>query len=100
MSDDILPNGIKVYAGERVRWSDWSMGRDKTVWGEDCCEFKPSRWINEENGSLIKESMYKFHSFNGGPRLCLGTVNLAKCFGRRKFSHFYFSFLFLSLILV
>lgn len=32
LQDDQLPNGLKIYAGERVKWSDWSMARDPTVW--------------------------------------------------------------------
>eukprot|EP01117_Protostelium_nocturnum_P008712 TRINITY_DN3122_c0_g1_i1.p1 TRINITY_DN3122_c0_g1~~TRINITY_DN3122_c0_g1_i1.p1 ORF type:complete len:512 (+),score=127.97 TRINITY_DN3122_c0_g1_i1:48-1583(+) len=75
VSDDQLPDGPKVYKGEWVRWSDWQMARDPTVWGEDCTEFKPERWIDEK-GNYVRVDSWKFHSFNGGPRLCLG-VNLA-----------------------
>ncbi|KAJ4715550.1 Cytochrome P450 [Melia azedarach] len=42
-----------------------------SVWGEDCLEFKPQRWISE-NGGIKREPSYKFLSFNAGPRTCLG----------------------------
>jgi len=51
---------------------DWSMGRNPDIWGEDCLEFKPyTRWIDEK-GELVRESQWKMHAFNGGPRICLG----------------------------
>lgn len=56
-----------IEAGDQVYWSDWVMGRDKTVWGPDAAEYKPSRWI-DENGDLKKETQFKAHFFNGGYR--------------------------------
>ena len=47
------------------------MGRMEGVWGKDCLEFKPERWISER-GTLRHEPSYKFLSFNCGPRTCLG----------------------------
>ncbi|KAF9584844.1 hypothetical protein BGW38_004960 [Lunasporangiospora selenospora] len=67
VQDDVLPNGIKVYKGERVGWSSWVMGRTKEIWGPDAEEFKPDRWINEE-----RPSSSKFIAFHHGPRICLG----------------------------
>lgn len=40
-------------------------------WGEDCCEFRPERWIMED-GRIKHEPAHKFFSFNAGPRICLG----------------------------
>lgn len=60
-------------------WNDWEMGRFTEVWGPDAADFKPSRWISE--GQLKKESPFKFHAFNGGHRLCLGTFFLLRRFG-------------------
>ncbi|KAL2907205.1 Noroxomaritidine synthase [Bienertia sinuspersici] len=47
------------------------MARMKGIWGEDCYEFKPERWITKE-GKIKYEPPYKFLSFNAGPRTCLG----------------------------
>lgn len=43
----------------------------KSIWGEDCLEFKPERWISKEGG-IKHEPSYKFPAFNVGPRTCLG----------------------------
>ena len=71
LEDDQIPGGPKVKAGEYVRWSDWQMARDSEVWGEDCAEFNPGRFL-DENGVFKRIDQWKFHVFNGGPRLCLG----------------------------
>ncbi|EGG11203.1 cytochrome P450 monooxygenase [Melampsora larici-populina 98AG31] len=72
---DQIPNGPVIQPGDAVRWGDWAMGRDHDIWGPDCGEFKPTRWIDSE-GKLKQFGPFKFHAFNGGPRLCLG-INLA-----------------------
>ncbi|ONK70830.1 uncharacterized protein A4U43_C04F1970 [Asparagus officinalis] len=65
-----LPSG-KAKSHEKILFSTYSMGRMEGVWGEDCSEFKPERWISEK-GRLRHEPSYKFLSFNCGPRTCLG----------------------------
>ena len=47
------------------------MGRMEEIWGEDCMQYKPERWISEQGG-LISVPSYKFTAFGGGPRSCLG----------------------------
>ncbi|GKC41188.1 cytochrome P450 [Tanacetum coccineum] len=47
------------------------MGRMKSVWGEDCMEFKPVRWIST-GGGIKHEPSYKFSTFNVGMRSCVG----------------------------
>ncbi|CAI2186767.1 3560_t:CDS:2 [Funneliformis geosporum] len=70
LKDDVLPNGVPIYAGEMVNWSSWSMGRDERIWGNDARQFNPKRFLNSEDG--LKPSQYKFISFHAGPRICLG----------------------------
>ncbi|KAF9326075.1 hypothetical protein BG006_010459 [Podila minutissima] len=78
VADDVLPDGTRVYAGDFIGYSNWCMGRNKKVWGEDAEQFVPERWLvpDPENraifGKFKPESQYKFVSFNAGPRLCLG----------------------------
>nr|CAB3502075.1 unnamed protein product [Digitaria exilis] len=48
------------------------MGRMPGVWGKDCMEFWPERWLSEGGTKLRYEPSYKFISFNAGPRTCLG----------------------------
>ncbi|TVU13573.1 hypothetical protein EJB05_40633, partial [Eragrostis curvula] len=71
VADDVLPSGHKVKAGETVLVFNYSMGRMEGVWGKDCTEFVPERWITQD-GKLRYEPSYKFFAFNTGPRTCLG----------------------------
>lgn len=75
LAHDKIPNGPVIEPGDCVRWSDWQMGRDHEIWGPDCGEFKPERWIDQQ-GSIKQVGEFKFHAFNGGPRRCLG-INLS-----------------------
>ncbi|WVZ55409.1 hypothetical protein U9M48_006069 [Paspalum notatum var. saurae] len=68
---DVLPCGKVLKAGDKVLFFNYAMSRMEGVWGKDCMEFRPERWITEE-GSLRYEPSYKFFSFNTGPRTCLG----------------------------
>ncbi|XP_044361514.1 noroxomaritidine synthase 2-like isoform X2 [Triticum aestivum] len=71
MTDDVLPSGHQVQSGETILISLYSMGRMKGVWGKDCREYRPERWVKED-GKLLYVPSYKFLAFNAGPRSCLG----------------------------
>ena len=43
------------------------MGRMPSLWGDDCLEFKPERFIGKPEPPASK-----FIAFKAGPRLCLG----------------------------
>ncbi|XP_004489209.1 alkane hydroxylase MAH1-like [Cicer arietinum] len=68
---DVLPSGHHVHPNTMILFSLYAMGRSENIWGEDCLEFKPERWISERGGIVYAPS-YKFFSFNAGPRTCLG----------------------------
>ncbi|KAF8405921.1 hypothetical protein HHK36_007999 [Tetracentron sinense] len=68
---EVLPSGHEVRPGNLVLYSIYAMGRMEWIWGEDCSEFKPERWISEK-GRLKFEPPCKFLAFNAGPRICLG----------------------------
>ncbi|XP_027358758.1 alkane hydroxylase MAH1-like [Abrus precatorius] len=68
---DILPSGHRINANTMILFSLYAMGRFEQIWGKDCLEFKPERWISER-GELVFEPSYKFIAFNAGPRTCLG----------------------------
>ncbi|WOH15283.1 hypothetical protein DCAR_0934820 [Daucus carota subsp. sativus] len=68
---DILPSGHRVDKDSNIILSFYSMGRMESIWGEDCLEFKPERWITER-GEIKHEPSYKFIAFSAGPRYCLG----------------------------
>ncbi|GLJ48911.1 hypothetical protein SUGI_1031740 [Cryptomeria japonica] len=69
-ADDVLPDGNVVRKGWFVSYSIYSMGRMESIWGSDCLEFKPKRWL--KNGKFVAEDPYKFPVFQAGPRICLG----------------------------
>ncbi|GAA0186561.1 oxygenase [Lithospermum erythrorhizon] len=68
---DILPSGHRLKPNTKTVLSFYSMGRMEQIWGKDCVEFKPSRWISERGG-IKHEASFKFTAFNAGARSCLG----------------------------
>ena len=68
---DILPSGHHIRSNMRLIYSLYSMGRMESIWGEDCLEFKPERWISEQGG-IVHVPSFKFIAFNAGARTCLG----------------------------
>ncbi|KAL5703535.1 hypothetical protein ACHQM5_022072 [Ranunculus cassubicifolius] len=68
---DVLPSGHKVGPKTKILPMPYAMGRMKSIWGDDCLEFKPERWISKQGGIKYVPS-YKFISFNSGPRSCIG----------------------------
>ncbi|XP_031479103.1 cytochrome P450 86B1-like [Nymphaea colorata] len=70
LADDVFPDGNRIKKSARIFYSIYSMGRMESIWGKDCGEFKPERWIKE--GQFVSESQFKYAVFNAGPRLCLG----------------------------
>ncbi|KAL2245117.1 UNVERIFIED_CONTAM: Alkane hydroxylase MAH1 [Sesamum indicum] len=71
IAPDTLPSGNYLEPNTRVVVSFYSIGRMESVWGKDCLEFKPERWITP-GGRTKHEPSYKFPAFNTGPRTCLG----------------------------
>jgi len=71
--DNVLPNGFKIYKGQRVAWSAYIMGRLPEFW--DCPEeFRPERFIEPEkyNGGKSIDNPYLHIPFQQGKRICLG----------------------------
>lgn len=68
---DMLPNGQRVQKDTEVIISMYSMGRMEEIWGQDCHEFRPERWISNK-GTIIEMPSFKFNVFGAGPRACVG----------------------------
>ncbi|KAF1896508.1 hypothetical protein Lal_00034206 [Lupinus albus] len=68
--DDVLPDGTVVKKGNRVSYHPYAMGRMEKLWGPDCLEFKPERWLKD--GKFVQEDTFKYPVFHGGLRICLG----------------------------
>ncbi|KAL4582697.1 hypothetical protein LXL04_007255 [Taraxacum kok-saghyz] len=71
LQPDILPSGHHVSQNTKIILYYYGMGRMKKIWGEDCMEFKPERWMSTRGG-VKHEPSFKFPAFNAGPRTCLG----------------------------
>eukprot|EP00834_Sanchytrium_tribonematis_P003299 NODE_123_length_17687_cov_0.732261.p5 type:complete len:485 gc:universal NODE_123_length_17687_cov_0.732261:11191-12645(+) len=64
--DDVLPDGTKIRKGWGVAWSPYCMARTPSIWGPDCRELKPERFLSENYDPSIN------FTFHAGPRTCLG----------------------------
>lgn len=70
LEDDIFPDGTAVKKGTRVTYHPYAMGRMENIWGSDCLEFKPERWLRD--GVFFQENPFKYPVFQAGLRVCLG----------------------------
>ncbi|KAJ7976551.1 Cytochrome P450 [Quillaja saponaria] len=70
LNDDVLPDGTVIKKDWFISYHTYAMGRMENIWGKDCCEYKPERWI--ENGMYRSENPFRFPVFHAGPRMCLG----------------------------
>ncbi|CAI9772833.1 unnamed protein product [Fraxinus pennsylvanica] len=68
---DILPSGHCIPQNTKIILFFYSTGRMRRIWGKDCLEFKPKRWISKRYG-IKHEPSFKFPAFNAGPRTCIG----------------------------
>ncbi|XP_006644863.3 cytochrome P450 94B3-like [Oryza brachyantha] len=69
--EEFLPDGTFVGKGWLVTYCAYAMGRVEDVWGADCEEFRPERWLDEA-GAFRPENPFKYPVFHAGPRMCLG----------------------------
>jgi 12-hydroxyjasmonoyl-L-amino acid 12-hydroxylase / fatty acid hydroxylase len=59
-----------VTKGTRVTYHAYAMGRMESLWGPDCAEFRPERWL--QDGQFVPECPYRYPIFQGGARVCVG----------------------------
>lgn len=71
VDDDKLPDGTFVGKGWFADYSAYAMGRMERLWGSDCREFKPERWL-DGIGVYQPSGQFKYPVFHGGFRMCLG----------------------------
>ncbi|AES88420.1 cytochrome P450 family 94 protein [Medicago truncatula] len=70
LEDDVLPDGTFIKKGSRVTYHPYAMGRMENIWGPDCLEFKPERWLKD--GVFVPKCPFKYPVFQAGSRVCLG----------------------------
>ncbi|XP_077977218.1 1,25-dihydroxyvitamin D(3) 24-hydroxylase, mitochondrial-like [Glandiceps talaboti] len=68
LDKDIVLGGYNIPAKTGIMISNWLMGRDPELF-EDPLEFKPERWIRDENEHF---DGFRFLPFGYGPRMCIG----------------------------
>ncbi|XP_042517055.1 cytochrome P450 94A1-like [Macadamia integrifolia] len=79
-ADNYLPDGTFVKKGAGVTYFPYAMGRMEKLWGKDCMEFRPERWLEKEEESspsagklkFVGKDPYTYPVFQAGPRICLG----------------------------
>ncbi|OMO51170.1 Cytochrome P450 [Corchorus capsularis] len=71
VDDDVWPDGTHVRKGWFADYSAYAVGRMEKVWGPDCREFKPERWLDDD-GVYKPSDQFRFPVFHCGPRMCLG----------------------------
>ncbi|KAK1428387.1 hypothetical protein QVD17_17220 [Tagetes erecta] len=76
INDDVLPDGTVVKKGMTVSYHPYAMGRSEKLWGEDWSEFRPERWLEEdevtETVRFVARDAYTYPVFQAGPRMCSG----------------------------
>ncbi|XP_055831088.1 cytochrome P450 94A2-like [Solanum dulcamara] len=62
--------------GTRICLHVLAMGRSKELWGSDCEDFHPERWLvkesSSENWKFVPRDPFTYPVFHAGPRTCLG----------------------------
>ncbi|RLN55784.1 hypothetical protein BBJ29_005936 [Phytophthora kernoviae] len=69
--DTVFPNGTSIRKGTDTTMLYHASALLPSVWGPDATEFKPERFL-DENDKLIDLPPLKFIAFSAGPRKCVG----------------------------
>jgi len=74
-----LPDGRHVPARCVVGMNPYIIGRNESVWGKDAEEFRPERWLRDEDLETEDEFQQRLRlmnnsdlTFGGGSRMCIG----------------------------
>ncbi|KAF7060648.1 hypothetical protein CFC21_067423 [Triticum aestivum] len=67
-----MPSGHEVKVGDTILISLHSMGRMEDLWGKDCLNYNPNRWLSKDGNTLRYVPSHEFLAFNSGSRICPG----------------------------
>ncbi|KAH6833731.1 hypothetical protein C2S53_009657 [Perilla frutescens var. hirtella] len=70
-AEDVLPSGHRVGKSTKIILCSYAMGRSPEIWGEDCSEFRPERWMSERGG-VRHVASHRFLAFGSGLWACPG----------------------------
>lgn len=65
-------NGVFIPGGTHIGYAAFGLVRDKEIWGEDANEFRPERWLVEDNVRLKEMEAAWELVFGYGRWQCLG----------------------------
>ncbi|KAK0755827.1 hypothetical protein N5P37_011608 [Trichoderma harzianum] len=61
--------GTEIPAGTNVSITNHALHHNPSIWGPDCDEYKPSRWLRD---GYAKENLKYLMPFGAGHRMCIG----------------------------
>ncbi|KAF2787652.1 cytochrome P450 family protein [Melanomma pulvis-pyrius CBS 109.77] len=68
--------GYYFPGGTTIGTNAWALHRNTEIYGSDCDEFRPERWLNQSDPNRLRMMEDCYGSFGFGSRTCLGK-NLA-----------------------
>lgn len=94
---DLTVDGFTIPPGTNVGISPRAQNRDPDIWGEDANEFRPERWIeDEEKGKYFENTTMTFGG--NGPRMCIGRNIALVFYPDRSLSEFLIKLVLLTFI--
>ncbi|KAF1335555.1 Cytochrome p450, partial [Globisporangium splendens] len=70
--DTTLSDGTFIKKGTKVSMPHYATARLEAFWGKDAAEYNPERWLDPVTRKPILVSPYRYTTFSGGPRVCIG----------------------------
>jgi cytochrome P450 len=65
-------NGLFIQGGTKIGVCVWGVVRNKRIWGEDSCVFRPERWIEAPDEKIREMEATLELIFSHGRWQCLG----------------------------
>ncbi|KAK9715850.1 hypothetical protein RND81_06G193900 [Saponaria officinalis] len=65
-------DGYKIPKGAQIFLNSWAIGRDPTIWSDNCEEFYPERFIDNDIDTISGQD-FRLAPFGFGRRRCPGT---------------------------
>ncbi|XP_074305986.1 cytochrome P450 CYP736A12-like [Silene latifolia] len=70
---DISFDGYKIPKGSQIFLNLWAIARDPTIWSDNCNEFYPERFLNDDIDTISGQD-FRLAPFGFGRRRCPGSM--------------------------